>query len=1210
VPRGTHDGEPGDGHHGNHHNDTPDDGLDGQPDHRPNHEVNADAEHLGASKEPQHQLTNGEPVNVATGEYLLATVDIDLAGTLPLRLTRRHRSQFRHGLWFGPTWVSTFDSRAVITASGVTTIDSEGTMLVFNHPAPDVPCAPRHGQGWVLHAESSGGYRLDDARGVRSVHFTPLPQLAGADVDAGVIAASTITDRNENRIDFIYNEIGVPVRIEHSGGYTVDVTCGGGRIRGYTVAGRRIRRFDYTQGDLTSVENGVGAVTRFSYDDAHRMVSWTDSIGGQYNNTYDPDGRVVSQTGTGGIWAATFDYRNEDDGRSTVFADALGRSTTYHFDDDLRPNVVTDPTGCATHTTFAGTLDPLTLTNAAGGTTSYRYGDDNRLEQMTDPLGHVLAFTYADGMPTQMTGPDGGLTRYEYDERGNLNAVYDCTGAVHRWERDESGSVRAYVDPAGRRTEIACSPAGLPLRIVDALGNETQISYDDFGRPISVTHADGTSTVTTYDAEGRRASRLTADGFQELWTYDGEGNCVAFTNGAGAITRWEYGYYDLVTARVDADGARTEYGYNAARQLISVTNPAGLVWWFNYRADGLLVAETDFNGATTTYAYDSAGRLASRTNAAGQTVSYTYDLAGNVLTESSSAATGIDDDLAEEQISYEYDAAGRRISASSPAGRLDLMRDPVGRVIGETWNGRTVVNIFNAAGDLLEIQTPSGLPSRFSYDARGVAESLTVDGRPCEVTTDALGRPTKYRYGTVEVDSVWDQMSRLAARSVSANEVAELGSAKYSYRADGALTNANHSGIGAALCTVAGYDADITGKLIATTLPDGSRRTFHFDASQNLSTRGNERCQYRGVLLVDDGRSRYGYDQAGRLTTVSTRRLGRKPDVWQYKWDAWDRLRALVTPDGATFHYTYDPLGRRVAKEGSDRTRTDFCWSQTRMIEQVATAADAKTSVTSWSYLPGELTPQIQVSQDDVDREFFALVTDQVGSPIAVLDPRTETLAGQSHTSEWGQARWNGVSTPWRFPGQYHDEESGLHYNFHRYYDPGAGRYISPDPLGLAPAPNPYGYPTNPTGWVDPLGLNPCQGGPPGSQVLHHYGPHETGPLPLDLVDTFRSGTYTEMVTKEPITLYRAYTQGASPVGGFWSRDIPMGPMQTQMDSALNPAWGNQATAVSKIEVPAGTTFFEGIVGPQPIAGGGILLGGGDQIVFTPGFRVPMDWLR
>ncbi|WP_284041310.1 RHS repeat-associated core domain-containing protein, partial [Vreelandella olivaria] len=65
------------------------------------------------------------------------------------------------------------------------------------------------------------------------------------------------------------------------------------------------------------------------------------------------------------------------------------------------------------------------------------------------------------------------------------------------------------------------------------------------------------------------------------------------------------------------------------------------------------------------------------------------------------------------------------------------------------------------------------------------------------------------------------------------------------------------------------------------------------------------------------------------------------------------------------------------------------------------------------------------------------------------------------------------TSQPIRFQGQWHDEESGLYYNRHRYYDPQQGRYISQDPIGLNGGTNLYGYVTNPTGMVDPLGLNP-----------------------------------------------------------------------------------------------------------------------------------------
>ncbi len=78
--------------------------------------------------------------------------------------------------------------------------------------------------------------------------------------------------------------------------------------------------------------------------------------------------------------------------------------------------------------------------------------------------------------------------------------------------------------------------------------------------------------------------------------------------------------------------------------------------------------------------------------------------------------------------------------------------------------------------------------------------------------------------------------------------------------------------------------------------------------------------------------------------------------------------------------------------------------------------------------------------------------------------------------------------------------------------------------------------------------------------------------------------------------LYRSYGGRSGPLGSYWSATPPAGPLQSQLDSALNPAWGNTAEAVSTIRVPAGTEVFTGYAAPQGLAGGGSLPGGGSQV--------------
>ncbi|MFN8075921.1 MAG: DUF4157 domain-containing protein [Kineosporiaceae bacterium] len=128
----------------------------------------------------------------------------------------------------------------------------------------------------------------------------------------------------------------------------------------------------------------------------------------------------------------------------------------------------------------------------------------------------------------------------------------------------------------------------------------------------------------------------------------------------------------------------------------------------------------------------------------------------------------------------------------------------------------------------------------------------------------------------------------------------------------------------------------------------------------------------------------------------------------------------------------------------------------------------------------------------------------------------------------------------------------------------------------------------------------------PGPGDPARFGPMNPGPLPDQIGATFRSSTYSGVVLTAPLELYRVYGGKAGKIGSYWTRTRPSGALQAQLDSALNPSWGNSATLVAVIRVPAGTTIYDGIAAGQAIDNGGWLVGGGSQ-VFIP--KVDPSWL-
>ncbi|EEQ08594.1 hypothetical protein ymoll0001_41190 [Yersinia mollaretii ATCC 43969] len=120
--------------------------------------------------------------------------------------------------------------------------------------------------------------------------------------------------------------------------------------------------------------------------------------------------------------------------------------------------------------------------------------------------------------------------------------------------------------------------------------------------------------------------------------------------------------------------------------------------------------------------------------------------------------------------------------------------------------------------------------------------------------------------------------------------------------------------------------------------------------------------------------------------------------------------------------------------------------------------------------------------------------------------------------------------------------------------------------------------------------------------VIAEYGPLNKGPLTEQIAGTFRSGSYKENITTEPTTLYRVYGGNSGELGAYWTRVKPTGPVQSVIDSALDPKWGNTATKVVEIKMPAGVKFYEGTAAQQ--SG---LVGGGNQVYISG--KVDPSWI-
>ncbi|CAE6834941.1 hypothetical protein R75465_06442 [Paraburkholderia aspalathi] len=871
------------------------------------------------------------------------------------------------------------------------------------------------------------------------------------------------------------NECGVPVaRIDPLGGVTSYRYDAKGRTSAETDPAGRTTAWAYdAYGNLLAETLADGSVVRAEYGADHKPVCVTapgerqwrymwDERGKLLAQTtpaqatsrydYDAHGQVVSRTGPCGA-VTRFGY--DQDGNLAELIDALGHRAWYTY--DARANVIQtvnalsqvsrydyDRNGNLTRAIEPGEREITCRYDAEGNLTRYR-----------DANGHVTQFEYSPlGQITRRVTPDGGVVEYRYDTEEQLVGVVNERGEQHRIERDALGQIVEEGDYWGQSRRYEYGAAGELLRSIDPLGQAIDYEADALGRILQKRvpdprQPDGIRTETfsydrsgnltvaanpdcrvelAYDAAGRVVEERQGDDFVIVSAYDAAGNRIErrpqLKMGGKIIAhtvRYGYDALDEVSSIQMDDAAPLTFERDVLGQIRVEHLGAVLRRELSYTSEGLLAKQALFSGTGPLFARE-----------------YAYDANGELL-EKRDSHLGIE--------RYQYDPVGRLTGHLDPAGKLHRF-------------------LYDLAGDLLKTRVRQGHqagvlgqgPQTDTWIREGEYEG-------CYYAFDRGGNLVRKQDPRQDLTLCWDG-DGLLIESLSVRQALEAvgGSGgtlgirtRYEYdafhRRTKKTTQIQHN---IAIRTGAGSDC--------TTL---SRTSCFFWVGDVLlaEVKLGDRDADRLLMETSSGARTSQSNAFVRATGLNNWRPGTTGNCGEVR--EW-----VVYPN------TFVPLAeiRHAYALGAP--------APTAGDVQITPHETGKESI-----LERQQDQALHTGRENRDPVTTPLLLDLMLEPSALHYFHTDPNGAPARTTDAaGAVMWEiryaalgdvspmtirtEFDQPLRCQGQYFDEESGLHYNRYRYFDPQTSSFISQDPIGLDGGINPYQFAPNVFGWIDPLGLS------------------------------------------------------------------------------------------------------------------------------------------
>ena len=744
----------------------------------------------------------------------------------------------------------------------------------------------------------------------------------------------------------------------------------------------------------------------------HAHMAYRVLNSGQISSVTDP---------TGVVTRLSYDAR----GNLTGVLNAVGDMLKVEYDAQDRPVSVVSPSGGTMRVEYDAASRPVRVIDPAGNATVYTYTPAGKVASITDAVGGVRRFEYnAAGELVAQVAPDGARTVREINELGYTVAETDPLGHVTKFVHDGMGRVTEKIDPAGNVWASRYNAADTLVEHTDPTGVLTRVSRD--GASGEITHQDGVGNTATvgFDALGRVMSSIDPSGAVTSWAYQfltntttassGEGDRGAAhhqgtsepvrvqdptenlvrvpgahalrtcTDAAGQVSGEVCDAAGRVLRQASASGAVTEYSYDACGRVASVTDADGVMTEYRYDADSRLVAKTragvvvesfvyDLCGRVLErragtklvgrYAYDAAGRVVRCVDAAWGTRSFSYDACGRVV----KAVSGVGGTCF-----FDYDGAGRllarRVATSEGFATTSYAYDAVGNVVSVTDPfGAVTKYAYDGAHRCTEVINPDGSRVSYAYDGAGEVASMHVAkpgerlGRlACEWVRDRAGRCL-----TVKDYLAGENLARLGAQRSAAATVATATTTVGSANAS-ATTAAGRSSIGfsdgvepeADVHVQTTYVSDALGRLVrvdsAPKIGDEVSDTAFFAAGNRVSADASAAEVFASTgawslaysydadgnvvqRTTPYGSTVYGYSPGGRVRSTQqvpagvgvedSSSVGDKPGVAEFAYDALGYLERVQVGEcvsswvrdtsGAVMGYTEEVLGEADEPSGS-----------------------------------------------------------------------------------------------------------------------------------------------------------------------------------------------------------------------------------------------------------------------------------------------------